>query len=77
MTSEQVNRFQGKYDGKDFFFDYVIKNNEICGFNYNGAVSEVFPVMEERTVYVALYQTKEDTVIKRQLPKLIWTQMKL
>lgn len=70
LTSEQVNRFQGKYDGKDFSFDYVIKNNEICGFNYNGAVSEVFPVMEERTVYVALYQTKEDTVIKETIAKI-------
>ena len=56
---------KGKYDDKDFSFDYVIKNNEICGFNYNGAVSEVFPVMEERTVYAALYQTKEGTVVKR------------
>ena len=24
LTSEQVNRFQGKYDGKDFSFDYVL-----------------------------------------------------
>ena len=67
LTSEQVNRFQGKYDDKDFSFDYVIKNNEICGFNYNGAVSEVFPVMEERTVYAALYQTKEGTVVKETI----------
>ena len=70
LTSEQVNRFQGKYDDKDFSFDYVIKNNEICGFNYNGAVSEVFPVMEERTVYAALYQTKEGTVVKETIVKI-------
>ena len=58
LTSEQVNRFQGKYDDKDF------------SFNYNGAVSEVFPVMEERTVYAALYQTKEGTVVKETIVKI-------
>ena len=46
LLSEQVNKFQGKYNNEAFSFDYVIRNKEICGFNYKGAVSEIFPIMK-------------------------------
>lgn len=62
LLSEQVNRFQGKYNDEDFSFDYIIKDKEICGFNYKGAISEVFPVVDGRTIYAALYKVKNGTV---------------
>ena len=62
LLSEQANRFQGKYNDEDFSFDYIIKDKEICGFNYKGAISEVFPVVDGRTIYAALYKVKNGTV---------------
>ena len=62
LLSEQVNKFQGKYNDEDFSFDYIIKDKEICGFNYKGAISEVFPVVDGRTIYAALYKVKNGTV---------------
>ena len=62
LPSEQANRFQGKYNDEDFSFDYIIKDKEICGFNYKGAISEVFPVVDGRTIYAALYKVKNGTV---------------
>ena len=48
LLSEQVNKFQGKYNNEAFSFDYVIRNKEICGFNYKGAVSEIFSDYERK-----------------------------
>ena len=62
LLSEQANRFQGKYNDEDFSFDYIIKDKEICGFNYKGAISEVFPVVDGRTIYAAQYKVKNGTV---------------
>lgn len=62
LLSEQANRFQGKYNDEDFSFDYIIKDKEICGFNYKGAISEVFPVVDGRTIYAVLYKVKNGTV---------------
>lgn len=62
LLSEQANRFQGKYNDEDFSFDYIIKDKEICGFNYKGAISKVFPVVDGRTIYAALYKVKNGTV---------------
>ena len=62
LLSEQANRFQGKYNDEDFSFDYIIKDKEICGFNYKGAISEVFHVVDGRTIYAALYKVKNGTV---------------
>ena len=76
LLSEQANRFQGKYNDEDFSFDYIIKDKEICGFNYKGAISEVFPVVDGRTIYAALYKVKNGTV-KNETIAEIWIQMRL
>lgn len=70
LHSEQANRFQGKYNDEDFSFDYVIRNKEICGFNYKGALSEIFPVVKERTIYAALYQEKNGKVINEAIAEI-------
>lgn len=70
LLSEQVNRFQGKYNDEDFSFDYIIKDKEICGFNYKGAVSEIFPVMKGRTIYVALYQEEKGKVVNEAIAEI-------
>lgn len=70
LLSEQVNRFQGKYNDEDFSFDYIIKDKEICGFNYKGAVSEIFPVMKGRTIYAALYQEEKGKVVNEAIAEI-------
>lgn len=42
LTSEQVNRFQGKYDGKDFSFDYVIKTMKFADSIIMGQLVKFF-----------------------------------
>ncbi len=70
LLSEQANRFQGKYNDEDFSFDYIIKGKEICGFNYKGAVSEIFPVMKGRTIYAALYQEEKGKVVNEAIAEI-------
>lgn len=70
LLSEQVNKFQGKYNNEAFSFDYVIRNKEICGFNYKGAVSEIFPIMKGRTIYAALYQEEKGKVVNEAIAEI-------
>ena len=70
LLSEQVNKFQGKYNNEVFSFDYVIRNKEICGFNYKGAVSEIFPIMKGRTIYAALYQEEKGKVVNEAIAEI-------
>ena len=70
LLSEQVNKFQGKYNNEAFSFDYVIRNKEICGFNYKGAVSEIFPIMKGRTTYAALYQEEKGKVVNEAIAEI-------
>lgn len=70
LLSEQANRFQGKYNDEDFSFDYIIKGKEICGFNYKGAVSEIFPVMKGRTIYAVLYQEEKGKVVNEAIAEI-------
>lgn len=70
LLSEQVNKFQGKYNNEAFSFDYVIRNKEICGFNYKGAVSEIFPIMKGRTIYATLYQEEKGKVVNEAIAEI-------
>ena len=70
LLSEQVNKFQGKYNNEAFSFDYVIRNKEIFGFNYKGAVSEIFPIMKGRTIYAALYQEEKGKVVNEAIAEI-------
>lgn len=70
LVRESANHFRGKYNDEDFSFDYIIKNKEICGFNYKGAISEIFSVVKGRSIYAALYQGEKGRVIKETIVKI-------
>lgn len=58
-----ISSFEGEYDGAPFSFDYAIINQEICGFNYEGDLNEVFHYVDGDMVYAALWHG-EDTIEK-------------
>ena len=62
--------FSGKYDGKDFSFDYVINNNEIYGYNYSGDLENIFFKIKNDTVYATFLTVKKDTVIKGSIASI-------
>lgn len=70
LSRESVKKFKGAYDGENFSFQYVIKDKEICGFNYRGAISEIFQVIDESSIYATLCQTKKDTIVKEAIVKI-------
>lgn len=59
----QTSSFQGEYNGTPFSFEYAVINQEICGFNYKGDLSEVFHYINGDIVYAALWDG-DDTVEK-------------
>lgn len=70
LSRESVNKFKGKYEGEGFSFQYVIKDKEICAFNYSGAISEVFQVIKGRSIYATLCHTQKDTIVKETIVKI-------
>lgn len=62
--------FSGKYDGKDFSFDYVINNNEIYAYNYSGDLENIFFKIKNDTVYATFLTVKKDTVIKGSIASI-------
>lgn len=47
-------KFEGHYQHLDISFEYSTIDNEIFAYNMHGAVEEVFPVIQQDTVYVVL-----------------------
>ena len=72
LSRESVNKFKGKYEGEGFSFQYVIKDKEICAFNYSGAISEVFQVIKGRSIYATLCHTQKDTIVIVKTPMNDW-----
>lgn len=56
----KINSFQGKYRGEPFSFQYAVINQEIYGFNYQGAVNEIFHYKKSDVVYAALREDGEN-----------------
>lgn len=52
----KINSFQGEYDGEPFSFEYAVIHKEVCGFNYKGAVNEIFHYKKGDAVYAALWK---------------------
>ena len=47
-------KFEGHYQHLDISFEYSTIDNEIFAYNMHGAVEEVFPVIQQDTVYAVL-----------------------
>ena len=47
-------KFEGHYKHLDISFEYSTIDNEIFAYNMHGAVEEVFPVIQQDTVYAVL-----------------------
>mgnify|MGYP000628688021 FL=1 len=47
-------KFEGQYQHLDISFEYSTIDNEIFAYNMHGAVEEVFPVIQQDTVYAVL-----------------------
>ena len=47
-------QFEGHYQHLDISFEYSTIDNEIFAYNMHGAVEEVFPVIQQDTVYAVL-----------------------
>ena len=47
-------KFEGHYHHLDISFEYSTIDNEIFAYNMHGAVEEVFPVIQQDTVYAVL-----------------------
>ena len=70
MTSEQVNRFQGKYDDKDFSFDYVIKIMKFVDSIIMGQLVKFFRLWKKGQFMQPCIKTKEGTVVKETIVKI-------
>ena len=55
-------KFEGHYKHLDISFEYSTIDNEIFAYNMHGAVEEVFPVIQQDTVYAVLETSTGDYV---------------
>lgn len=55
-------KFEGHYKHLEISFEYSMIDNEIFAYNMHGAVEEVFPVIQQDTVYAVLETSTGDYV---------------
>lgn len=58
--------FQGEYDGVPFSFEYAVIQDEICGFNYQGDIGEVFHYKNGDIVYADLFHVNDQDIIEKE-----------